>query len=100
MLSIGGIKSFVFARQASPRREFIARLAVQKKNFYPPETQHGRRVTKFYSTKKEPALVRCGRMHACQIANLVFNILSVILTAGVKFSSVHCSHCPEELFDD
>ena len=45
MLSLGGIKSFVFTRQASARREFSARLAVQKnKAFYSPETQHGRRV--------------------------------------------------------
>ena len=28
MLSLGGIKTFVFARQASARREFSARLAV------------------------------------------------------------------------
>ena len=31
-LSLGGIKSFVFARQASARREFRARLAVQKQS--------------------------------------------------------------------
>ena len=33
MLSFGEIKSFVFARQASARREFSARLAVQKQSF-------------------------------------------------------------------
>ena len=33
MLSLKRIKSFVFARQASARREFSARLAVQKQNF-------------------------------------------------------------------
>ena len=44
MLSLGGIKSFVFARQASARREFSAKLAV----FIAPETQHGRRVIKVY----------------------------------------------------
>ena len=33
MLILGGIKSFVFARQASPRREFSARLAVQIQSF-------------------------------------------------------------------
>ena len=33
MLSLGGIRSFVFARQASARREFSARLAVQKQSF-------------------------------------------------------------------
>ena len=36
MLSLGGIKSFVFARQASARREFSARLAVQKQHFLLP----------------------------------------------------------------
>ena len=30
MLSLGGIESFVFARQASARREFSSRLAVKK----------------------------------------------------------------------
>ena len=44
MLSLGGTKSFVFARQASARREFSARLAV----FIAPVTQHGRRVIKVY----------------------------------------------------
>ena len=45
MLSLGGIKSFVFARQALARNEFSAMLAVQKKkDFYSPETQHLRRV--------------------------------------------------------
>ena len=44
ILSLSRIKSFVFARQASPRRKFSARLAVQKQSFYSPETQHGRRV--------------------------------------------------------
>ena len=46
MLSLGEIKGFVFARKASARREFSARLAVQKQSFfgYSPETQHGRRV--------------------------------------------------------
>ena len=34
MLSLGGIQSFVFARQASARREFSARLAVQKQSFF------------------------------------------------------------------
>ena len=34
MLSLGRIKSFVFARQASARREFSARLAVQKQSFF------------------------------------------------------------------
>ena len=33
MLSLGGIKGFVFARRASARREFSARLAVQKQCF-------------------------------------------------------------------
>ena len=33
MLILRRIKSFVFARQASPRREFSARLAVQKQSF-------------------------------------------------------------------
>ena len=33
MLSLRRIKSFVFARQASARREFSARLAVQKQSF-------------------------------------------------------------------
>ena len=33
MLSLGGIKSFVFARQASVRGEFIARLTVLKQSF-------------------------------------------------------------------
>ena len=33
MLSLGGIKSFVFAQQASARREFNARLTVQKRGF-------------------------------------------------------------------
>ena len=33
MLSLGEMKSFVFARQASARREFSARLAVQKQSF-------------------------------------------------------------------
>ena len=32
-LSLGGINSFVFARQDSARREFSARLAVQKQSF-------------------------------------------------------------------
>ena len=36
MLKLGRVKTFVFAWQASARREFSARLAVQK-----PETQHG-----------------------------------------------------------
>ena len=49
MLSLRRIKSFVFARLASPRREFSARLAVQKQSFYSPKNQHGRRVTKVYS---------------------------------------------------
>ena len=40
MLSLGRIKNFVFARQASPRGKFSARLAVQKESFYSPETQH------------------------------------------------------------
>ena len=34
MLSLRRIKGFVFARQASARREFSARLAVQKQSFY------------------------------------------------------------------
>ena len=46
MLSLGGIKSFVFARQASARREFSARH--KNKAFYSPETQHGRCVIKVY----------------------------------------------------
>ena len=33
MLSLRRIKSFGFARKASPTREFSARLAVQKQNF-------------------------------------------------------------------
>ena len=33
MLSLSGIKSFVFARQASPTREFSARLGGQKQSF-------------------------------------------------------------------
>ena len=33
MLSLVGIKSFVFARQTSTRRKFSARLAVQKQSF-------------------------------------------------------------------
>ena len=33
MLSLRRIKSFVFARLASPRREFTARLAVQNQSF-------------------------------------------------------------------
>ena len=33
MLSLGGIKSFVFARQASATREFSAWLTVQKQSF-------------------------------------------------------------------
>ena len=33
MLNLGGINSFVFAQQASVRREFSARLAVQKQSF-------------------------------------------------------------------
>ena len=33
VLNLRGIKSFVFARQASARREFSARLAVQKQSF-------------------------------------------------------------------
>ena len=49
MLSLEGLGSFVFVQQASPRREFSARLAVQKKKtFYSPENQHGRRVIKIY----------------------------------------------------
>ena len=48
MLSLGGIKSFVFARQASARHEFSARLAVQKQSFYSPETQHGHPVIRVY----------------------------------------------------
>ena len=50
MLSLGRIKSFVFARQASARPEFSARFAVQKQAFYSPETQHGRHVIKDYWT--------------------------------------------------
>ena len=34
MLSLRGIKSVVFARQASPRREFSPRLALQKQSFF------------------------------------------------------------------
>ena len=34
MLSLGGIKTFVFAWQASARGEFSARLAVQKQSFF------------------------------------------------------------------
>ena len=48
MLCLGGIKSFSFARQASARREFNARLAVQNKAFYSPQTQHSRRVIRVY----------------------------------------------------
>ena len=33
MLSLGEIKSFVYARQASARREFSARITVQKRSF-------------------------------------------------------------------
>ena len=33
MLIFRGIKSFVFAQRASPRREISARLAVQKQSF-------------------------------------------------------------------
>ena len=33
VLRLGGIKSFVFARQASARREFSARLTVQEQSF-------------------------------------------------------------------
>ena len=33
MLSLRRIKSFVFARQASPRHELSARLAIQKRRF-------------------------------------------------------------------
>ena len=33
MLSLGGIKSFVFVRQASARREISARLTLQKQSF-------------------------------------------------------------------
>ena len=33
MLSLGRIKSFVFTRLVSPRREFSARLVVQKQSF-------------------------------------------------------------------
>ena len=33
MLSLGGIKSFVFARQDSARRQFSARLTVQEQSF-------------------------------------------------------------------
>ena len=43
-----GIKSFVFARQASARRKFSVRLAVQSFMFYSPKTQHGRRVIRVY----------------------------------------------------
>ena len=37
MLSPGGVKSFVFARQASATRVFSARLAVQKQSFLFPQ---------------------------------------------------------------
>ena len=41
MSSLKGIYSFVFAWQASARRDFSARLAVQlNKAFYSPKTQH------------------------------------------------------------
>ena len=48
MLSLGGIKNFVSARQASARSELSMRLAVQNKAFYSAETQHARRVMKKY----------------------------------------------------
>ena len=48
MLRLAGIKSFVFARQASARREFSARPC-KNEAFYSPETQNGRRVIKVYS---------------------------------------------------
>ena len=50
MLSLRRIKSFVFAHQASPTREFSARLSGQKQAFCSPETQHGRRVRNVYSS--------------------------------------------------
>ena len=50
MLSLEGIKSFGFARQASARRKFSARLIVQNKAFYSLETQHGRREIKLYES--------------------------------------------------
>ena len=55
-LSLGGIvdfqdnKSFVFARQATPRREFSARFAVLKR----PKTQHGLRVIWRFSREEFP----------------------------------------------
>ena len=53
MLSLGEIKCFVFARQASARCEFSSRLTVQKQSFFSPETQHGRRVIRiFYQCAK------------------------------------------------
>ena len=50
MLSLGGIKSFVFAQQVSARCEInsVQGLPCENKTFYSPETQHGCRVIKVY----------------------------------------------------
>ena len=55
--------------------------------------------------KKKTALGTLWRDACMSDRNLVYNIsdiekFSVIPTAGVKFSSLHCSHCPEGAFDD
>ena len=52
MLSLRGIKSFVFHRK--PRIEFASgqSLPCQNKAFYSPKTQHGRRVIRIYCSHK------------------------------------------------
>ena len=64
MLSLGGINSFVFLRQATARREFSARLAVQNKAFYSPETQNGRRMI-IKGLLHEPSVTWC--LSACVV---------------------------------
>ena len=59
MLSLGGIKSFVFARQASSRCNFSVRLTVQKQAFYSPGTKHGCQVIKVYYIRAQNKTAHC-----------------------------------------
>ena len=76
MLSLGGIKSFVFARQASAIREFSARFAVQKQSFYSRETQHGRRVTKVYSIERFS--IDCRKLVCVCLARLLWFCITTL----------------------
>ena len=52
MLSLGGIKCFVFARKPRPDANLVRGLLCKTKAFYSPETQHGRRVIKVYHARR------------------------------------------------